>query len=123
MSLDTNLTELVPAQEANQIAQTAEVTHQLMAVAYAINSAANTGELCTLFNQPLFPEVRAELISKGYKVISAGIANPSNMTRISWELEDALPDSEDDPPTKVAPEPEPEDVIEDNQPVKSSKKG
>ena len=121
MSLDTNLTELVSAQEANQIAQTAEVTHQLMAVAYAINSAANTGELCTLFNQPLFPEVRAELISKGYKVISAGIANPNNMTRISWEDDDIH--SEPQEAQIEAPDLEPEDVIEDNQPVKSSKKG
>lgn len=122
MSLDTNPTELVSAQEANQIAQTAEVTHQLMAVAYAINSAANTGELCTLFNQPLLPEVRAELISKGYRVISAGIANPSNITRISWEDADVQAEPQKEQ-VYEEPQPEPEDVVEDNPPVKSSKKG
>ena len=80
-----HMTELRPASDSRATAQDAEKDIQLMAVAYAINNAANTGETRTIFQGVLLDDVRTQLESKGYTVTNFGPAHPENRIIISWE--------------------------------------
>ena len=79
------MTTLRSASESKDTAQTAEYEIQLKAVAYAINSAANTGELRTIFVGQLRDDVKEELESNGYTLTKYGQVNPDNETVISWK--------------------------------------
>ena len=79
------MTTLRPASESKSTAETALDDIQLQAVAYAINSAANTGELRVIFQETLSDKVKDELESNGYELKDAGIASKERGTVISWK--------------------------------------
>ena len=79
-----HMTELRPASDAATTAATAEVDIQTQAVAYAINSASNTGERRTIFQGVLLPDVEEDLVSKGYTLKHIGEAHPDYRVLISW---------------------------------------
>ena len=56
---------------------------QTKAVAYAINSAANCGEYTTIFQEVIRPNVKSELLEKGYVLTPAPELNKG--TIISWK--------------------------------------
>lgn len=60
--------ELYPSSKSKETASDAEDIIQLEAVAYQINNAANTGELMTVFQEELRPNVLASLKSAGYEI-------------------------------------------------------
>lgn len=89
------MTELRSASDSFATAQTAEDDIQLEAVAYAINSAANTGLIRTIYQSALSENTISELESKGYTVKAindskiedlAGVqgTNQRFQTLISW---------------------------------------
>lgn len=81
-----NMDKLQPASSSKQTAQTAEDDIQLKAVAYAINSAANTGQYRTIFLEEIRPNVKSELESNGYKLsFVQGTAKTDSQTVISWK--------------------------------------
>lgn len=80
------MTALRPASEARSTAQTAEDEIQLMAVAFAINQASNTGEYRVEFQEQLRDAVKSELESNGYKIIFLGdVYNKERHAIISWK--------------------------------------
>lgn len=80
-----DMTTLRPASESKQTAINAEKDQQLKAIAYAINNAANTGELTTVYQGVMLDEVKEELVSNGYTLKNFGEINPENRTLISWK--------------------------------------
>lgn len=62
------LITLITAAVAKDVADTAHQTQQEQSVAFAINSAANTGAHTCLYNHPLSDTTIATLKSKGYTV-------------------------------------------------------
>lgn len=59
------------AAESKSTATNAEDDTQLQAVAYAINSAANCGQLSVIFQEELRPNVESQVTGKGYTIKSA----------------------------------------------------
>ena len=80
----SNLTELVSASEAKAVADTAEHDHQVETIAYAINTAANTGCTEVMINQPIYPEIISQLTGLGYLVTPAGKADAKRCYLIAW---------------------------------------
>jgi len=80
-----HLTELRSAAEARTTALTGLDEIQLKAVAYAINTASNTGETSVIFKEALRENTVAELKAKGYKILDAGYANKTSVHLISWK--------------------------------------
>ena len=80
-----HMTELRSASDSLATAQDAEKDVQLKAVAFAINSAANTGETQAVFQGVLLPEVKSELESKGYKVGNYNSVDTTRSCLISWK--------------------------------------
>lgn len=99
----TDMDKLRTAQESAQTAATAEDDIQLKAVAYAINSAANTGEHRVLFQEKLRQAVADELEANGYvlKYVGDPDYNPTRRVIISWSSsqsnESTDDNSEDEP--------------------------
>lgn len=89
MSLVTKdeMTTLRSAADSRSTAETALKDIQLMAVAYAINNAANTGELEVLFQEKLVDGIKDELESKGYTVrfVNNNSYDMEYHTLISWK--------------------------------------
>ena len=82
-----DMDKLRTASQSAETAATAELDVQLKAIAYQINTAANTGQNRAVFQEKLVPGVKEELESKGYKV-EFNHNNPydkENQTLISWE--------------------------------------
>lgn len=79
------MTTLRSASDSKTTAQSALDDIQLKAVAYAINSAANCGELRVVFQEVLRQTVKDALISNGYTVEAAGIADKERGTIINWK--------------------------------------
>ena len=79
------MTTLHTAAECREVAELADVNRQVMAVAYAINNAANCGETRVEFVEPLLPAVSSELESNGYVMQRAGGAYEDKPTIISWD--------------------------------------
>lgn len=84
MATPNDLTTLVSAANAKKAAKDAPIKQQMCAVAYAINTAANCGQLTVYFNQPLLAKVKSDLESKGYKITQVGKADREEVTMISW---------------------------------------
>lgn len=63
-----DLSILLPASEAESVADSAIAEQEEAAVARAINYNANTGEKCTPWNGPLSDGIKSKLKTKGYKV-------------------------------------------------------
>lgn len=81
----SELTTLKSAEEVRAVADTAEFEHELMAVAHAINTAANTGEYSVTLNTKLSEDVQKELQAQGFKVEDAyPAACPGRTWIISW---------------------------------------
>lgn len=81
------MTELYPAAQSRQTAATAEDDIQLKAVAYAINSAANTGQLRVIFQEPLRENVKSQLEGNGYTIKYISAAREEQQALISWKAE------------------------------------
>lgn len=79
-----DMTTLYPASSSKSTAESAEDDIQLKAVAYAINSAANTGQMKVTFQEHLREAVKIQLKSKGYEVKPSGIAVKDSSYIISW---------------------------------------
>lgn len=78
--------ELKPAASSKQTAESAEDDIQTKAVAFAINSAANTGQYRVIFLEPIRPAVEEALKSNGYKLsFVQGTAKADSQTIISWK--------------------------------------
>lgn len=81
-----DMTTLFPASSSKTTAQSAEDDIQLKAVAFAINSAANTGQLRVIFQEEIRPNVKTQLENKGYKLDPVpGTAKADSQTVISWK--------------------------------------
>lgn len=80
------MTTLRSASESASTAKTAEDDVQLLAVAHAINQAANTGLYQVVFQTKLRENVKAELESKGYtiKYISNNAYDMEHNALIIW---------------------------------------
>ena len=77
------LCELVPASAAKEIADAAPFTLEKQSVAYAINSAANTGAHEITWSKPLSSEMIDLLESNGYQVTqNLRAADPNK----SWKI-------------------------------------
>lgn len=87
MSLvDTDkLTELRTAAQSKETATTALDDVQIKEIAYAINTAANTGELRVEFVHRLREATKAQLLAKGYKITETGTAVQGDIVVISWK--------------------------------------
>lgn len=81
----SDLTTLQSASAVKTVAQSAQEDTQEMAVAYAINTAANTGEMETVFQGVLFESIKTKLETEGYTLTNYGAANPDFRTVISWK--------------------------------------
>lgn len=80
-----DMTTLHQASECKATAEEAPDAQQLKAVAFAINNAANCGELSVEFAQVLRPNVKSELEGKGYTTRYVGGAYPDHPVVISWK--------------------------------------
>ena len=80
-----HMTELRSASDSLATAQSAEKDIQLKAVAFAINSAANTGETRTVFQGVMLEEIKQELESNGYVVQNYNSVDPNKSSMISWK--------------------------------------
>ena len=80
-----HMTELRSASDSKATATDAVKDTQLEAVAYLINSAANTGEMSAMFQGDLLDEVKSELETEGYTLTCADVANTNRLTKISWK--------------------------------------
>ena len=80
-----HMTELFPAAQSRQTASTAEDDVQLKAVAFAINSAANTGQLRVIFQETLRPNVVDQLEGSGYTIKYLSAAREDQQALISWK--------------------------------------
>ena len=78
------MTTLRSASDSLATAQGAEYDIQLKAVAYAINSAANTGEFRTVFQGVILDQIEQELLDNGYELTPYGPIYPERKTVISW---------------------------------------
>lgn len=80
------MTTLRSASDSRTTAQTAEKDIQIQAIAYAINTAANTGLTETLFQSQLVDGVKEELESKGYTVrfVNNNSMQKEHHALISW---------------------------------------
>ena len=79
------MTTLRSASQSLDTANSAEDDIQLKAVAYAINSAANTGQKRVVFQELILDAVKEQLESNGYKLTEYGPCYPERHTIISWE--------------------------------------
>lgn len=81
-----DLKTLQSASAVKAVAETAKYEQDIQAVAFAINSAANTGETSVTITMKLSKEVRDELEQDGYTLTNFKYnANPEDQTIISWE--------------------------------------
>lgn len=82
-----DMTTLRSASDSRATADTAERDIQLKAIAYAINSAANTGEKRVIFQEKLVDGVKEELESKGYilRFVNNNAYHLQNQLLISWD--------------------------------------
>ena len=84
-----DMTKLRTASESRATAETAEDDVQLKAVAFAINSAANTGQLRVVFQEPLRENVVSQLKGSGYTIQYISAAKENQQSLISWKAEAA----------------------------------
>lgn len=80
-----NMTTLVSAVDARTIAESALLIQEGVTIAYAINSAVNTGLTEVLYNNIISDAMIAELESLGYTVnIIKDNAKPGTQYKIVW---------------------------------------
>ena len=79
------MTTLYDASQSAATAATALDDIQLKAVAFAINSAANSGETSTTFSEDLRQATLDALKAKNYTIQNIGKADPSKLKLISWK--------------------------------------
>lgn len=77
------LDKLLPASEAKAVAESAIDATNLAQVAYAINTAANTGETEAVIMSLMTPNTISELESNGYKIMYKKTAAQSTVV-VSW---------------------------------------
>lgn len=82
------MTELFTAAQSRQTATTAEDDIQLKAVAFAINSAANTGQFRVIFQEPLREAVKDQLEGSGYVIQYISAAKENQQALISWKADE-----------------------------------
>lgn len=79
-----SLTQLQSATEVKNVAENASEIHETQEVAYAINTAANTGATSVIFNKAISDNVQSTLESKGYVLTQREMANRHASYIISW---------------------------------------
>lgn len=80
-----NMTTLVSAADARTIAKSALLIQEEATIAYAINSAVNTGLTEVLYNNIISDAMIAELQSLGYTVnLIKDNAKPGTQYKIVW---------------------------------------
>ena len=81
-----DMAKLIPASQAKDIAESAELYHELSTLAHLINQAANTGEKQVWVNTPISNDAKAELEIQHYKIESVKYsAKKDSQYIISWK--------------------------------------
>ncbi len=79
----SELTTLIPASEAKEVANSAQLEHEKQSVAALINNAANTGEHCAVWQHPMSDALRSILEDNGYRIMTLSqVADPTKSYRI-----------------------------------------
>lgn len=78
------ITILKAADEVKEVAQSAPSEIQMLAIASAINNAANSGEVSVIVQEAVSDSNMKSLKDKGYVVTKSGHAD-NNLTEISWK--------------------------------------
>ena len=80
------LMTLKAASAVKTVASTAAADQQEKEIAYAINTAANTGEYDVAYNGKIIDSVKTKLESNGYKVTyDIARMNAEDIAHISWK--------------------------------------
>lgn len=85
---NTNLLPLVTlrsAEDVREVAENAAEIHEMQQIAYAINTAANTGELCVEYNHGISDSMMSTLEQQGYTIKPHPLANEQPSYIISWK--------------------------------------
>ena len=81
-----DMAKLIPASQAKEIADSAELYHELVTLAHLINQAANTGEKQVWVNTPISDDAKVELENQQYKIESVKYsAKKDSQYIISWK--------------------------------------
>lgn len=82
-----DMAKLIPASQAKEIAESAELYHELATLAHLINQAANTGEKQVWVNTPISDDAKVELENHWqYKIESVKYsAKKDSQYIISWK--------------------------------------
>lgn len=81
-----DMAKLIPASQAKEIADSAELYHELATLAHLINQAANTGEKQVWVNTPISDDAKEELEAQQYKIESVKYsAKKDSQYIISWK--------------------------------------
>lgn len=81
-----DMAKLIPASQAKEIADSAELYHELATLAHLINQAANTGEKQVWVNTPISDDAKVELENQQYKIESVKYsAKKDSQYIISWK--------------------------------------
>lgn len=78
------MTTLHSAYDCKSVADSAEYEHEIEALAFCINNAANTGEYKATYLSPISDAAMQELTDKGYQVTYNGGADKESSILISW---------------------------------------
>ena len=78
------LTQLQPAADVKTVAENADEIHETQEVAYAINTAANTGVTEVIYDKAISDNVQSTLEAQGYTLTQRPMANGHASYIISW---------------------------------------
>jgi hypothetical protein len=78
------LTELQPAADVKNVAENASEIHETQSIAYAINTAANTGATSVIYDKEISDNVQSTLELNGYVLTPRAMANNHASYIISW---------------------------------------
>ena len=92
LTANTDMITLKPASTSRSTAQAAPLRMEIQQIAYAINNAANCGQVTVTYTHPISADARAQLESNGYKIYntdnsSLGRDEISKEFMISWKEE------------------------------------
>lgn len=78
-------TTLRPAADVKDVAEKAAEVHELQQLAYAINTAADTGELQTVYEHAISDNAQSTLELQGYQLTPYKLATNGAAYIISWK--------------------------------------
>lgn len=82
---ESELITLKPAADVRTVADSAEIEHENMAIAHAINTAANTGQYSVTWQNSISEQAQKTLKNNGYTLtLCDRNAYPQRPWTISW---------------------------------------